>query len=353
MKPVVWIKIVLGSVSCVAVFCIGIVYYLDPYGIYSEKKLYHSDLRGSVVGIAKNAKYDSVIIGSSMAQNFDLNQVKSVLNWNAVKLTIGGLSLDDLEFILEMLSSREVKNLVIVLDLHIFNSTSKGTVKFFEFLGDRKILNDAPYWFSYDLWLKTFPKIILRQIVSSLGKPQMNTEFLEISRLGDWSGNFNFGKEVVKGNYLSGKYGVSRQNSKDMLIRMKSRFDCFFAEFTRKNASRKVIFIFPPYSALYWFGSMKEGSFDDLIKFKIYCIKKIGEYNGEYHSFDFQAMEMIADLDCYKDPTHYRSSINDLMVNCLKTGKYITDENKAIGDAERLDKVLSKFSSSNSDWLKP
>ncbi|MBA4317253.1 MAG: hypothetical protein C0412_02530 [Flavobacterium sp.] len=352
MKPIVWLKIVFGSVACAITFCIYTVFYIDPYGIYSERRVFHADLRGSIVGVIKNASFDSAIIGSSMAQNFNMQQVQADLNWHAVKLTIGGLSLDDLGFILENLKNRPIKNLVIILDIHIFNSTSKEKVKFFEFLGDKQIWNDLPYWFSYDLWLKTFPKNFLRQIVSFFGKSKTNPEFLEIEKLGDWGGKFVFGREIVKENYLNGKYGVSPQNPKDMLFRMKNKFDCFFSELTKNFAQQRVIFLFPPYSALYWLGTMKDGSFDNLMNFKIYCMKKISEFNGAYCAFDFQTMEIVSDLDYYKDPTHYKPLINDLMVNCLKTGKFKTNTQKTLGEVEKLKKLVSKLVSRNSDWLK-
>ena len=91
-----WLVIVI-STAVVFLLIAGILTYaVDPFfqfrsrdGQYMIHQTYCSP------GLIKTYDYDTILIGSSMSQNFDMDLFRSELGCNPLKIGIGGMSEDD------------------------------------------------------------------------------------------------------------------------------------------------------------------------------------------------------------------------------------------------------------------
>ena len=76
---------------CICILLTGIVFIADPLFQYHKPWLTETPyLYNSVYqapGLARNTTYDSVLLGTSMTENFQTDWFDRELGWNTVKLT--------------------------------------------------------------------------------------------------------------------------------------------------------------------------------------------------------------------------------------------------------------------------
>ena len=89
MKSTKWIKIFFGLSLIGVLFVGGVNYIVDPFQQYRVKTFYpiaFTNERYQNAGLSKNFEYDSLILGTSMTENFILDEVEKKLNFNKTKV---------------------------------------------------------------------------------------------------------------------------------------------------------------------------------------------------------------------------------------------------------------------------
>jgi len=240
----------------------------------------------------------------------------------------------------------------------MFNS-KKGSpyTKFPKYLYDDNTLNDFKYLIGFETWTKFIPFTIFYNTSKSIDIPVLNrvtnifANTTDLDLIGDWSHGTAFGEEIVKNKYLNNLESVSHQTLRDMLNRMKTRFENELYPVIQKNQNKQFMFILPPYSALYWYDTELKGYANILYDFKKYMIIELSQLsNVVVH--DFQNYEGIVDLNNYKDTTHYVPEFNDMMIESLAESKFVIDEDNVDQNIESLKERVTEFKSSNTTWLK-
>ena len=94
MKKLILKLIFLTSFSFIIVGAVN--FAIDPLQFYRESRFYnpyyYNQTRFQNPAIARTHTYDSIILGTSMAENFSTSQIKSVLEINPVNLALEGSS---------------------------------------------------------------------------------------------------------------------------------------------------------------------------------------------------------------------------------------------------------------------
>ena len=100
-----WLRRFLSLVLAVLAILAALVYLIDPYYHYrAYDHKYKLDKIFSVPGVVKNYDYDTIIIGSSMTQNFDMDSFRRELGQNPVKATLGGMDWPEMAALLSTLA---------------------------------------------------------------------------------------------------------------------------------------------------------------------------------------------------------------------------------------------------------
>ena len=98
-----WLRRFLALVLAVLAILAVLVYIIDPYYHYrAYDHKYKIDKIFSVPGVVKNYDYDTIIIGSSMTQNFDMDSFRRELGQNPVKATLGGIDTPEVAALLKL-----------------------------------------------------------------------------------------------------------------------------------------------------------------------------------------------------------------------------------------------------------
>lgn len=297
----------------------AVTYIVDPYFQYRIKDNSYK-LNGWYVGagLIKNYDYDTLIIGSSMTQNFNMDVFRENLSCLPLHVGLSGMNWRETQELLRIADRvGKATDYYICVDLSVFNNDNESRIA--RYLLEDSLLAKARYSLSYESWFVFMPVDIGLSVLKTIGfdLPQKYTDSMSIDQLENWSQDYSFGEDVVLDNYKAKAYSVSAVDVENLLNRMISNIDMFLKDFDTESVSYH--FFFPPYSSLYWCDTQTQGYYDIYSEAKKYFIKKATALNCEV--YDFQSEDITLDLNNYKDTTHYSPDINDWMVTCFASGK--------------------------------
>ena len=336
-----WLRFFTIGVLIFIIFVFTTVYIIDPYFQYRVRdNRYFLNIWYSSAGLVKNYDYNSLILGSSMTQNFDMNLFRNELGIEPLHIGIGGMRNSEMLELIELANTQsKVKNYYLCIDLFNFTSNDESRLKRYLFNND--IVSGLRYSLSYEAWMRLMPIDIILTLATELGKeiPYTIKNNMNIDRMGNWNDNTEFGEKVVLEKYNKSLFAVSKVDLTNLSERMRENVDYFFDKLKAKES--KVILFFPPYSALYWLNSEKEGYLESYLRTKEYFISKALSLG--YNVYDFQATELTLDLNNYTDTTHYKQDLNDWMVVCFARQENKLDKNSLRKYEYKLRQNIKKF----------
>ena len=343
-----WICFFLVCALILTVIMSCFMYIVDPFFQFRVRdNSYMLNPRFVNAGLIKNYEYDTLIIGSSMAQNFDMELFRQQLDAKPLHVSLGGITpLETVELMALANQQGKAEHYYICVDLHSFSLETKPSTNP-SYLMSSGPLYTARYLLSYEAWFRFMP---LDLAFSALNKLNINlppkfTQSTSIDYLGNWENDFTYGEDVVLSNYSSGSYAVSEVDLSGMSERMESNFDMLLS--TAASVDGEISFFFPPYSSLYWYSS--PDYIDTYLEFKERFISQACKLG--FTVYDFQSSSLCADLNNYKDSTHYSGEINDWMTCCFASGEHIVSPETAADFQQSLRDNIALFYKRYSDRL--
>ncbi len=349
VSPAKWIVSFFALFLVLCVLLSLAAYAVDPFFQFRFNSAYlmDSDIAG---GLIKHYDYDTLILGSSITQNFRMNTFREELNDTPLHIGVGGISLRMIEDCMETAyRAGHAETYYIAVDPYLFYDVRNHYPA--EFYFQDGLLPKLRYFLSHKVWFHYLPLDLGLGILDRLGKKSPlagDTCTPEnIDRFGDWSDKFEFGEDVVLDNYLNHRYSITEIKTDDLYDTMAGRIDHLMERLDFDKGNH--IFFFPPYSSLYWSDMQLDGHFEDLIRAKRYFIERAFEKGASV--FDFQAADLTGDLNNYKDTTHYTPEINDWMVRCFANSRYLVTEGSLEEYLELLKENTDRFRDAHMELL--
>lgn len=332
-----WLRRFLALVLAVLALLAVLVYVIDPYYHYrAYDHKYKLDKIFSLPGVVQNYDYDTIIIGSSMTQNFDMDSFRRELGQNPVKATLGGIDTPEVAALWKLAQeSGHAENYYLCVDLSLLCGDD-GEQRFPAYLMDSSPLNDYRYFWGYETWMRFIPLDLALLAADRLGVslPQRFQDARSIDKMGEWAYRCTFGKEQVLETYAaSGNGGASNVDMTAMGADPMAQCQAFLQSLDWSQGN--VVLFFPPYSALYWYEIMQSGELENYFAVKRYFLAQLSAY-GNVTVFDFQGADFTADLDNYMDMTHFSPQISDLLVRCFASGEYRLTPGQTGADEEQI-----------------
>ncbi len=333
-----WSKYFIYTTAIITISIVLLNYIIDPYQIYRKATLYTfkiQDQRYLNAGLAKNYNYDSMIVGSSMTENFYNDDVKKILGFNdVIKLPFQGSSIfEEVALMKTAFRYKKIKNIIFGFDIYSFSGEttplSKSTF-FPSYLYDENIFNDSIYLLNFK---------VLRKSIKSLKNPynanQVQTQLNSIYNWQKiWQSSFNV-KNVL--NLYHQEIKNFRNYDKDKKTKyitnfsfkiLKQHFDTQLLEIIKKHPKTNFYIFYPPYSILAYKIMYQQKILKDTIKFKQYIFNTLKQYRN-VKIYDFQvADEVVENLHNYKDTNHYNETINKWILKQISKDNYLVrDDN--------------------------
>jgi hypothetical protein len=336
-----WVWVTFGFIFLFSCLVILFNFIVDPLHYYrlSQENILWTEQRWQLPGLAKNYQYNTIILGTSMTENFVPKEVNNKFHGaKTLKLSMSGSSTYEQNKIAQLaFENNKIDYVIWGID---YTSLSKEEFKnedFPTFLYDDNRLNDLKYLLN--VTTAKYSLITLLYYISpqlaNISSPILNFNDepqLDLNSLYYWGDQYTYNKEIVIDNFIQNK---GKENKEDLLEiynfnRMKSNIDENILEYVKEHPETSFYFYYPPYSILkneYLYG-VDPLIIENIIKTREYFYKKLSKYQNA-KLFDFTTDKKITfNLDNYKDTMHHSPEINEYILDSFNHNKYlITDKN--------------------------
>lgn len=312
-----------------------IVWFFDPFYQYHEPFLgleaVLNDRDNQMPGTVRNFRYDSILAGSSVAENFDSDFLDQVYGCSTLKIIRASGSMADLLYYLEMAQKGHgIENVFWCLDLFAMNAPAEVTLlggDMPRYLHTRSWLDDIPYLYNKEILLEKIPFML------AYGHEGVNT--------GGNAYNWARGKEFSAARAMSAyeRQGIAKaeveqrdpaENGRLILENIR-----LLEEQISAHPEISYRMLFPPYSMLWWDCAYVNGELEE----RFYILEEtvsmlLCHENVEIYFFQNQA-SVVCDLNNYMDMVHYSPEINRYMLEQMTAGEQrVTKENWSQAMAE-------------------
>ncbi len=324
--PRKWILSFFSIETAAILLLAAAAYFVDPFFQFRVKDNAYVLQEWFVSsGLIENYRYDTLLIGSSMTRNFDMNRFREKLGAEPIHIGLGGVRPIEINELVRLAyDSGKAEKYYICVDLGFFGNPEEES-RYPRYLLKKDILSRLRYLLSYELWFRYIPIDLGLVLCGRLGVklPGKVAHFKEIDRLGDWEYNYRYrGEAEVAARYKKKIGRVPDLETAGLYEKLTTQIDDYLSRFDFKRGEH--VFFFPPYSSLFWCDTQRAGYFEIYLRAREYFVNAAAGRGAEV--FDFQSAEITTDLDNYRDIKHYRPEVNDLMVDWFAKGEYAATE---------------------------
>lgn len=303
----------------------GIVYMFDPFYQYHAPrfgiKTVLFDRETQVIGSVRNLNYDSVLLGSSEAENFDTGFLDAQYDVLTLKVIKGSGSIADLLYYLNRAhEENKLKHVFWCMDIFALlldtevNVYSEYTPKY---LFTDTMLDDFTYLFNKDVLLEKIPLFLAYSAADTYtGGNGYN-----------WAADKKFGAEFAM--YAYQKPAVVKE-AEELLphIKLMEENIALIEEQIEAHKDVKYTVFFPPYSLMWWDAMYTAGGSEKFLMAIEKVLPMLLSHENVEVFFFAADRDITCNLDYYMDQIHYSPDISQRMLDSLVSGDYkVTPDN--------------------------
>lgn len=305
MKAKTFFIVVLVGVAVCLGAAVGLLSAEDPFfvtgGIAEDETALFDNQRYQMAGLIRHQDYSAVVMGTSLAANYQANWFTDETGKETLKITFpdGWISEFDTALGLAFRTHPQLDRVYFCLDPNILiRPDSQRTVELPHYLYNQNPLDDVEYFLNADTYVTAF-------------RNWMNRDSDHSVPLGEayiWDNGYTFSREVALGGYQRPEVAETVLPGDAYLAAAEENMDvvCSWLE-AHPNAQFAVWF--PPYSILYWDMMTRGGKADAILNAVEYATERLLDYdNVTVHCF-LGATDYITDLDNYTDHIHCSSNV--------------------------------------------
>lgn len=336
----------LASVCALLGGIAGINYIVDPFHYYRGLNAVNPVFLGSGlqrylnVGLARNFSYDTVVIGSSITENFLPSYLDKSWGVRAMKLSISGSTSYEQRLILEQaLQTGQVRNVIWAID--------------FGFYGGAKRVRDDEAPFPYHMYRRSpVPNL---EYLLSLSTLEYSFKVLkgygtaDLDALDTWHKRFEFSRAAVLKSW-AGECGLFARSYRDdqpplpaaMLAPMRAAVQQNLAAIVAAYPDVTFHLFFPPVATLFYVPA-SSGNLLNALPLRDAVAVAVADLPNVRLS-DFQTEARLTDgLDHYKDLIHFDLPTTESIIDALRDGRYRIHAGDIAASNRRLIRHVNEY----------
>lgn len=323
----------------------SVVVIFDPFYQYHAPwfglEAVLNDRDNQMPGTIRNFEYDSVLVGSSVAENFDSEFLNEAYGGTTLKIIRASGSIADLLYYLEQAhGEQELKQVFWCLDIFALNSDLEVTLlgeDVPQYLHTATILDDLPYLYNKEVLFEKIPYMVACSFQG------MNTG----GNAYNWSRGKNFSARGAMAAYarddISPDAVIAQKDFAANKELISQNINMLMEEISN-HPGIQYRFILPPYSLLWWDCAYLNGELDE----RVYILEQVipallAMENVEVYFFQTEE-DIVCNLDNYMDMIHYTPEINQYMLEQMLAGENRLQENNWQQELEALKKFAEHIS---------
>lgn len=299
--------------------CAAAVFFADPFFHYHAPwfglKAVQSDKEYQVPGALDHLTYDSLIVGSSVAENNDNSWYDESFDCTAIKAIRSYGATADLCWFLDRADETHpnLKYVFYNIDpssLHGIPETMFAASGCPMYLYDRNPFNDVEYLFNRTVLFEKIPYMIVK---SARGYDEAKSY--------NWWETKTFSEEAARSHFEIPEETAEEAPGDADKDRLTANIALIKAQVTA-HPDTQYYFFFPPYSVLWWDYTYRTGDLAKTLYEEKACMEELLAFDN-VKLFSFQAdPDIVCNLDNYMDGLHFRPEINHQMCDAMAEGRY-------------------------------
>ncbi len=318
------------------------VIILDPFYHYHAPlfglKAVVTKAEYQCIGTVRHFDYDSIVLGSSVAENYNNRWFDEAFGARTIKgIKSGAATVDLVYYMKEAFEARELANVFYCMDISALNADAGKEFPDASlplYLYDHDPFDDVNYLFNKDVLFEHIPYMLAAGLDADYDEGESY----------NWAHYKTFSAEGTLSRYARPET-VSAMKKEDVGVSVTDANLELVGAVIREHPRTKFYFIFSPYSMLWWDEAYRNGDSDRYI----YTVKRAAEYllafeNVELYYFQNDA-GIITDLDNYMDTIHFSGEINREIVRRMQAGECRLTKENYEEEIERMAALVEEIES--------
>ena len=318
-----FIALTLVSTLAVLALIAALVIIIDPFTRYHSPwfglAAVETDERTTAIGLARNMDYDTVLIGSSMSENFKYTWFEDgVFGNKCVKISLQGAHYDDYRLVIdEALRHEGTKNIVFCYDTYLLTDDPAAYPQTIEdYYVAKTGPHDIHYLFNKSVLFDYMPKFIVNNIRNGYSAENAYV----------WSDDYEYSKFAARLAYMSSRQLTRNpENEYDIYFKTGDYVTDSLVEQIRSNPDINFYIYVPPYSVLFWDDVVLRGNATATICVQEREFRKLLECDNVRLFYYQDDEDIITDLSNYRDYSHYKIDVNRYMYESMRDGTHKLD----------------------------
>lgn len=333
--------------------CCGITYIADPFFHYHKPwmglKAVLNEKEYQCIGTLRNFEYDSVIVGSSVCENYNNAWFDEAYDCKAIKaIRSYGATADLCYFMNEAYEHQNLKYIFYNIDPGSLAQTpslsfeSSGCPMY---LYDKNPFNDLKYLLNKDVLMERIPYMVAKSFTGDYDEG-------ESYNWGQWK---EFSEDMIIGLYIR-KHSIEPMRDEKYYEKECIENIELIESFVKEHPETDFVFFIPPYSMVWWDNIYRNGdTYAYLYNMKL-TVSRLTQYDNVHMYYFLNDEQITTNLDNYMDVLHFSPEINKYMVEEMAyTQREINQSNiDEIIDAssEFADRVINELIIPYEDQIK-
>lgn len=338
-------KFLIGFTASVLVFALlvgSFMFIVDPLQMYRKASLYpalySSQERYQNAGLARSYDYDTIVLGSSMTQNFVPSYVESVMGGEVMKLSIeGSTAMEQSAVGKTALDTGKVKRVIWGLDYFAMRQDVDAKSENMPmYMYDNNPFNDYEYLFNVSN---------VKHAWKALTTPAEESKaFRNLDILRNWDKSAKYSQAAVLETWEKARIKEMGYGKNEFsLENVQAVFHKYVLSLIEDHPEVEFTFYYPPYTILrqqVW-AETNPVRAENQYAMKKYMFEQFSKYPN-VSVYDFQQEASITyDLSQYKDLSHHSQAINERIIREIAEGKNLVTADNVDRLNEELTSQLS------------
>lgn len=315
---------IIGSVSLL-LLCMGLVILFDPFYQYHKPlpglKAVLTDKEYQCIGTLKTFDYDSLIVGSSVSENYNNHWFDEGFDCTSIKAIRSYGATADLCYLLDVaFAHQDIKYVFYNLDP---SALSADPVPTYEstgcpmYLYDDNHFNDIEYLLNKDVLFEKIPYMVANSFIGDYD------EGLSYN----WAQWKNFNEDMILGLYIR-RPSVAEMKPADYYQDTLDKNLALLTEQITAHPETEFKIFIPPYSMIWWDNMYRTGETESYLYNMEYAMEQLLAYDNVEFYFFLNDREIVTNLDNYMDLLHFSQDINEYIYHSLVSDSHrVTKEN--------------------------
>lgn len=331
--------IIMSIVLLIGFAAINII--IDPYFQYHlplwGMEPVVNDERYQNPGIAEHFDYDTILVGSSMSENFKVSELNELFDCNSVKLTYAATRTGNMNYMFEKaFATHDIKSVFLGLDIDpLFANPGSYYFSLPEYLYDNNIFNDVNYVLNKSVLLDASANQVYLNMTNSV--PDIDMAY-------NWNEDAVFSKEQVMNSVtwdiLERKESIAHP---EYISNAQVNLHNNIIKHIESNPDTTFNIFYPPYNIMWWNMRMNEGDLEAILELVQYTSEELLKFDN-VKLFGMQNITpLVTELDHYKDYNHYNSNVNSDILKWMKEDQYRLTSTNLESYIDDLTKLVTEY----------